>query len=139
MQPTRSRILIVDDDGTWAGLMAEILEDAGYDVTCADDGRMALVELERCEPSVMMTDIQMPVMDGRELVARVRARNDARSDKMPVIVCTGDSSLGADANLPGAFRVLHKPASINEVLAALDDAIAQRVARRGPRHDPTGH
>ena len=92
----RYRILVVDDSITTRELEKSILENAGYVVEIAMDGREALNRLEK-EPSrfdMMIADIEMPHMDGLELTQRVKQHTDERLRQLPVIIV---SSLASDA------------------------------------------
>jgi DNA-binding NtrC family response regulator len=117
---TRIRsVLVVDDDEDWRAMMAEVLAEAGFFVSTASDGRAAVQSWQGARTQVVVTDVQMPVMDGRELLATLQSidRN------IPVIVLTGeDLSDTIDSTLAGAFRVIQKPASTDDVLSAVTDA-----------------
>jgi CheY-like chemotaxis protein len=92
----RHRILVVDDSITTRELEKSILENAGYTVEIAMDGREALGRLEK-DPSrfdMMIADIEMPHMDGLELTQRVKQHTDERLRQLPVIIV---SSLASDA------------------------------------------
>ncbi len=69
-----SRVLVVDDDTETVALLQEILVKEGYEVSTADDAAAALREAARQEPDVVITDIQMPGMDGVALLAELRLR-----------------------------------------------------------------
>jgi signal transduction histidine kinase len=67
-------ILVVDDEAAMRELLAEILQQAGFRVLTAGDGRQALAVLEQVRPQLVLSDIKMPGMDGYELYEQVRAR-----------------------------------------------------------------
>jgi CheY-like chemotaxis protein len=115
MSTNRSRILVVDDDPEWLAVMTDLLETEGYDVAVAEDGIQALELLPRFEPFAVITDLQMPAMDGRELLETLRARRQPA----PVIVMSCDCSEGTTGDLPGAQRVIEKSAPFDELLAVL--------------------
>jgi two-component system chemotaxis sensor kinase CheA len=79
-----ARILVVDDALTIRELQRSILERAGYDVATAADGEDALRLLTEQPPDLILTDIEMPRMDGFELTEAIRARDDAT----PVLILT---------------------------------------------------
>jgi CheY-like chemotaxis protein len=116
------RVLVVDDDVEWREIVGELLEDAGYAVATAEDGRRALDMIAASPPTVVMTDMQMPVMDGRELLAQAHAVDG----RLPVIVVSGNPETDADALL-GAFRVLRKRGTPDQLLEAVADAMAHRA------------
>jgi two-component system chemotaxis sensor kinase CheA len=104
--PRRTRVLVVDDSITTRTLEKTILENAGFDVTVAIDGAEAWQRLPEIEPDVLVTDVEMPQMDGLELTRRVK--DSPRWQNLPVILLTSlgkpeqreaGLSAGADAYL----------------------------------------
>jgi DNA-binding NtrC family response regulator len=120
MPHSGSKVLLVDDDGGWLGLLTDVLESEGYTVAQAENGVDALRLLSAFAASVIVTDLQMPEMSGEELLAQLVARDKT----IPVIVITGEPERGADKDLTEAFRVLSKPVSVDRLLSALADASA---------------
>ena len=102
-----ARVLVVDDEPPFRLLLREILEEAGHGVTEARDGAEALAFLERGEFDVVLTDRQMPRVDGLELVRRVRAR----PSPPPVVVLTAHGSIpeAVEAVRLGAADYIAKP------------------------------
>jgi two-component system chemotaxis sensor kinase CheA len=86
-----SRILVVDDQVTARQLQRSILESAGYRVQTACDGREALDRIAENGVDMVMTDVEMPEMDGFELLRAIRG--DAKRSSLPVVMVTG---LGSD-------------------------------------------
>jgi two-component system chemotaxis sensor kinase CheA len=86
--PERKRILIVDDSVVVRNLLQDVFRSAGYDVTTAEHGSMALEELDRIKPGVVLSDIEMPVMGGFELLRTIREKHEL----LPVILVTARSS-----------------------------------------------
>jgi CheY-like chemotaxis protein len=125
MANTHSRILVVDDDPDWREGMKDALQDEGYLVAVAPDGRAALELVEHFRPFVVVTDFQMPIMSGAEFVSRVRSIDG----RVPVIVMTGDAdSLPSDSR-SNFFRIVAKTTSLSVVLSAIADANRSRVSR----------
>jgi CheY-like chemotaxis protein len=123
MLASRGRVLIVDDDPDWVDVLTDFLVEEGYTVTAAPNGVAALATLSHMEPLVVITDVGMPMMDGRQLLAKVREQNV----RIPVIVVTGERAPGEDAGLAGALRVIRKPVPVNHLLSAIAEAVAHRV------------
>jgi CheY-like chemotaxis protein len=72
--PVRARrILIVDDEADVRALLLATFEDAGYDVDLASDGVLALSRILARRPDLVVLDLVMPAMDGRELIAKLAA------------------------------------------------------------------
>lgn len=95
----RASILVVDDSEVTRDVISEALRDAGFEVSEAVDGRQALERIAEAPPALLITDLQMPVMDGFALMRAVR--DDARWRDMPMIVV---STLGSEADRTQAAR-----------------------------------
>jgi CheY-like chemotaxis protein len=70
----RARVLVVEDSAIVRDLVAHVLVGAGFEVRTAADGRAGLALVEALVPDVILADVEMPVMDGFELLRQVRAR-----------------------------------------------------------------
>jgi CheY-like chemotaxis protein len=79
------RILVVDDEADVRALLLATLEDAGYDVDLASDGVLALARILAHRPDIVVLDLLMPGMDGRELIAKLAALPSSP----PIIVISG--------------------------------------------------
>ena len=84
-------------------LIRVTLEGAGYDVVEAHHGGVALERAKESPPDIVVTDLMMPVMGGRELVERLRA--DPETAELPILVV----SANANAVVAGADAVMRKP------------------------------
>jgi DNA-binding NtrC family response regulator len=115
-------VLIVDDDEDWRGVMADVLSEEGFSVSTASDGRAACVSLRRSRPEVVVTDVDMPIMTGRELLAWLRSTYRT----LPVIVVSGEDELTIATKCPDAFRVLPKPATAEAIVSAVREASLRR-------------
>lgn len=121
------RVLVVDDeDGARAG-MRRLLEGDGYVVETAEDGIAALGAISEHPPDVMVTDLQMPRMDGMTLLQRVRGHHPS----IPVIVATSEQDLSAAiaAMRSGAEDYLTKPIDAGALTVALERAVENREVR----------
>lgn len=107
--------LLVEDDKMNRTLQRRYLEDLGFNILEAVDGEKGLALARKYHPDIIITDVRMPVMNGRDLLLHVRA--DAKMKNMPIIFCTGeygfDQSLEADPRCkcvakPFSFSVLHR-------------------------------
>jgi CheY-like chemotaxis protein len=114
-------VLIVDDEPSMLFLLRTVLRDVGHEVLEARDGAAALEFFAGASPpDAVVTDVMMPVMDGHELVARLRA--DPATQRVPVIVHSGVQ------NPPdGADAVVRKPVAIQELTDLLDELIKTRT------------
>lgn len=111
----RPRVLLVDDDEIQLGLLAELLEDAGFDVTTAPSGRAAVAQLDQASFAVMITDQMMPGIDGWSVLQHARNVRPG----LPVIMLSAAPPC-RPAGMPAAIdfdATLLKPASSEAVLA----------------------
>jgi len=124
-------ILIVDDDASQRAQLAGFLRDLGADVAEAGDGREAVALLPRVAPDVVITDLRMPKMDGRELLREIRQVNP----EIGVVVVTAYGTVeDAVACLKdGASDYLLKPLDLDEVEHVVRRAVERRHLERENR------
>ena len=110
-------ILLVDDDRILQTSIGDFLKHRGYRVRQALDGREALRQIDAHPPKLLISDIQMPGMDGIELLRRVRAR----LPDLPVILITGHGTLetAVEALRNRAYDYLKKPVQLEELLTSI--------------------
>lgn len=103
------RILAVDDSPTIRGLVANVLRKAGFEVYLAADGVEGVGSLSDSDPDLIITDINMPKMDGFGLIESVR--QTGKYSSVPILVLTTESSqdLKTRARLAGATGWIVKP------------------------------
>ncbi|WP_462382833.1 response regulator [Pseudomonas sp. Marseille-QA0892] len=120
-------ILIVDDEYLIADILGYALEDEGYMVAKASNGRKGLEVLDRERPELVITDFMMPVMDGLEFARAIRAR--PQSANLPIILMSGaQASIGRAE--PALFSaVFDKPFQLDAVLATV-----RALVGHGDRH-----
>jgi two-component system response regulator HydG len=121
------RVLIVDDDAGTRAALKGLLDTQGYSVDQAGDGAAALDRLVDLPPDVIVTDLDMPVMNGMQLLSALRERGQ----DVPVIVATSAAELSAavEAMRAGATDYLTKPVDFDALLVALERAVEQRNIR----------
>jgi CheY-like chemotaxis protein len=104
-----AHILVVEDSPTIRNLIAMMLRQCGYQVSGAADGLEALAQIEKDPPDLIITDVNMPRMDGFKLIARLRAQ--PHFAELPIIVLSTESgSHDRQAGLKaGADLYLTKP------------------------------
>lgn len=103
----QTEVLVVEDDLDLREALGDTLRIAGYSPLLAQDGRAALDMMENCEPSLVITDIQMPKMDGHALLKHIRKR----WPDIPVMLMTayGTVQKAVEAMRDGAVDYLCKP------------------------------
>ena len=129
MSPDRSTLLLADDDPTIADSLAPFLERAGFHVLVVSDGVNALEKAQTHHPELIILDVLMPRMDGRETLRRLRKAKIWT----PTILLTqvGEASERALALEEGADDYLNKPFDPHELLARIRAVL--RRARPGER------
>jgi CheY-like chemotaxis protein len=109
--PSRPLALVVDDTDIVRQLYVSALRQEGFTVEEAHDGQQGLEKAVALRPDIIITDVAMPVVDGRETIRRLR--EDDRTRHIPIIVCSGHAGGG---NLL-ADAVLEKPFSLDHLLS----------------------
>ena len=123
----RLSILAIDDSRTMRGMLSEALGEAGFDAHLAEDGEDGLRKLEEVQPDLVITDINMPVMDGFGFIEAVRA--DRRHRGLPILVLTTESAqeLKDRARRAGATGWIVKPFDEAKLVSAIRRVAARRV------------
>lgn len=123
----QDRILIVDDEESMCQYLAILLRKDGYDITTANSGIQALQIIGEQQFELVMTDIQMPKMDGIQLLKGIKALDPTT----PVIIMTAYASeqSAIDAVNLGAFSYLQKHCKNDEILMVVRNALALGKAR----------
>jgi two-component system cell cycle response regulator DivK len=114
--PVSARILYVEDNHQNMRLVRKILNHAGYEMLEADTGLLALDLIEKEKPSLILLDINLPDIDGLEVVARVRQNPEI--PLVPVIALTANAMVGDRERMlaAGCDGYLPKPISRQELL-----------------------
>jgi DNA-binding response OmpR family regulator len=128
--------LLVDDDATLLEALSLLLEDNAYRVTTAHDGQEAFDIAQRDKPDIIISDVNMPKLDGFALCKRLRERGV----EAPIVLLTSrdteiDEALGLEL---GADDYVTKPFS-NRVLLARISALLRRNSHRNEKRDHAAH
>jgi len=123
---TGKRVLVVDDEIHIVHVVAIKLRNNGYEVLSADNGAEAFELAFKERPDIIVTDYQMPVMTGLELVEKLRQRQETKD--IPVIMLTARSfaiskEQQEDLRISGC---LSKPFSPKELLGNIEDVLYQK-------------
>lgn len=118
------RVLAVDDSRTMRGMLDAALREAGFQVRLAEDGIDGLDRLAEEIPDIVITDINMPRMDGFGFIEAVRA--DRRYRGLPILVLTTESApeLKARARDAGATGWIVKPFDEGKLAIAIERVAA---------------
>lgn len=124
----QAHILLVEDNKINLMLTKKLVQNLGYTITTAESGQEALALVEIHSFDLMLTDIQMPLMNGLELARNMRGLNDERKSSIPIIALTG---YAGEEEINEALK-----AGINEVLTkpfgpeAIDLLIKKMIGRQ---------
>jgi two-component system chemotaxis response regulator CheY len=115
------KVLAIDDSRTIRGLVKRVMEDAGFICICVEDGEQGVASFTEDAPDVVITDINMPRLDGYGVIRAIR--NGAENRTVPILVLTTESAdhMKARAREAGATGWIVKP---------FDDATLVSVVRR---------
>ncbi len=117
-------ILVVDDEPSLRQVVQWLLEDEGYAISVADDGRAALRLLQRTQPALLLLDLRMPVVGGWEVLATLERERRT----VPVIVMTAEPIAEADRRRYPVAGWLTKPLDLDVVATLVREVLQQRPA-----------
>ncbi len=124
-----NRILIVDDEPHVIRVMKLALERAGYRVDAVQNGEQAWEWLQTSQPDVLIADIQMPRIDGKELCQRIEEKMPDRQFLILVITSRTEVEHREWSRELKNTMFLEKPASMRRLLSTLDEYFDNRTAR----------
>ena len=120
----KKKIITVDDSASVRQMVSFTLREAGYEVAEAENGSEALKKLKEVAADLVITDLNMPVMDGIELIKNIRM--DSKNKFMPIIMLTTESQEAKkmEGKKAGATGWIVKPFKAEQLVA-----VAQKVLR----------
>ena len=119
-------VLIADDDAAIRGLLATILGTSECSVDQVSNGQDAIQAFADCEYDLVITDLDMPRIDGKELTQTIRQYNTS----VPVVILTGcadPDAVSVELKEVGVSKVISKPFQVSEILA-LKSLLAEKPA-----------
>ena len=121
-------LLLIDDEKNYLLVLETLLTEAGYAVTALNDPETALAFLEESEVDIVITDMKMPRISGREVLERVKKN----WPHIPVLIMTAFGSIesAVEAMRYGAFNYITKPFSNDELLLSIQNAAELARAHR---------
>lgn len=122
--PATKSVLLVEDDGPTRELFRTALRHAGYSVTAVDDGLAALRLIESDGLDVVVLDMALPRLGGRDVLRELRANPATRA--IPIVIVTGTNV--SDLNERAGVPVLQKPVDPDTLVRTVDQAV--RPARQ---------
>ena len=133
------RTLIAEDNPVNARLATAVLSKAGHLVTCVRDGRAAVEHVAGGQVDLVLMDVQMPVMDGKEAAAAIRQAEAGTGRHIPIIAVTAHAMKGdREACLAaGMDAYVAKPLRARRLLETIDELLGREVAApAAPESDP---
>lgn len=122
------RVLLVDDETDIRDVLSMSISDMGFEVICAEDGREGLKQFESAAPHIVLTDIKMPVMDGIELLKRIKQKNP--ETEVVMITGHGDMDLAIESLKHEATDFITKPINVDALEIALTRTRDKIIMRR---------
>ncbi|AWV88665.1 sigma-54-dependent transcriptional regulator [Bradymonas sediminis] len=122
------RILLVEDDDSLREILAFNLEDAGFSVDTAENGRQALEKFDPTRHETVITDLRMPEMNGMELLSELLERDPAAV--VVVVTAYGNTERALEAMRRGAFHYVEKPVNNLALQTVINKAVDYRRSRR---------
>jgi two-component system alkaline phosphatase synthesis response regulator PhoP len=119
-------IVVVDDEVTIADMLQSVLQEEGYEVVTAGNGREGLARVEEVRPDLVLCDVMMPILDGREVARAMEANPQYRSIPLVLMSAVGESII-KDHCTYAAF--VAKPFDLDELLGTIEGLIGVANAR----------
>ena len=123
----RPKVLVVDDLLENLRLLANLLIEDGYEVKRSPDGAMALSNVPRFNPDVILLDIMMPEMSGYDVTRKVR--QNPRLSHIPILLFTAQDDIDQRSALEaGADGFIRKPFDIDHLVDKIEDVLQKKAA-----------
>jgi len=121
------KVLAIDDSRTMLGLVRKVMTEAGFDCVMAEDGQKGLEVFSREAPDVVITDINMPRLDGYGVINAIRGGRSNRT--VPILVLTTESAdhLKARAREAGATGWIVKPFDDETIVSLVRRVVGSRA------------
>ena len=118
------KVLIVDDSLSVRSSLSQLVSDGGYSVVTAKDGLEAVNMLEVENPDMVLTDLEMPRMNGLDLASYIRHSN--QWSQLPIVMITSRTMAKhrEQASKVGISQYITKPFSEDDILASIDTELA---------------
>ena len=124
-------VMIVEDEKDLARTMSQSLTLAGYETQVAHDGDEAIALMKQRLPDIVMSDLEMPYLDGEGLAARMLFE-DCGKERIPILVVSGNSKLETVARRIGTPYFAAKPFDFKALFVLLERILRERIAPKPP-------
>ena len=117
MSTKKENVFVIDDDKSIRWILDKALKKAGFEVTCFENADSVLTNIQKREPSVIISDVRMPGKSGIEMLESVKREYP----KIPIIIMTAFSDLDTTVNSlqKGAYDYITKPFDIVETISLI--------------------
>lgn len=123
------RVLLADDEAHVTHLVERRLLEAGYEVRVARDGEEAWAIAQEWAPQLVVTDLQMPYMNGLELSRLLRTQPSTRDIPIVMLTARGYGVTGEEREEAGLVNLLPKPFSVRKLVTMIDELLAPPAER----------
>jgi len=120
------KILVVDDEKGIRFLLLDFLSSEGFDVRVAKDGKESLEILERSNFDLVITDINMPGMDGISMLKTMKKAG--RKEKVILMSASPFDEEKLEPEIPSVAKHLHKPFKLDDFLGVVIDAMDSKIS-----------
>lgn len=120
------KILVVDDEKGIRFLLLDFLSSEGFDVRVAKDGQESLDILERSNFDLVITDINMPGMDGISMLKTMKKAG--RKEKVILMSASPFDEENLEPEIPSVAKHLHKPFKLDDFLGVVIDAMDSKIS-----------
>lgn len=121
MSISNALVLVIDDQPGIRRLLAEVLQEDGYDVEVAANGQEALQKVKEITPGLILMDMKMPGMDGLETFRELK--KIGKAERVVMMTAYGELELVKEAINLGAYKYITKPFDINVIKATVKEAL----------------
>src|ERR1051325_2523841 len=119
MAERKEKILVIEDDEYSRDALAHLLAAEGYEAQSASDGESGLEKAHEMRPDVVVLDLNLPGIDGKQVIQMLR--NDGPLRGVPILVVTGGEDRAAQSAVElGADGYLTKPVEFDDLIRAID-------------------
>ena len=121
----KRRILVVDDQESMRTLLQDMLEVIGYEVTLAESGDQALQLVESSDFDLVLSDLNMPGMDGAALLKAIKAS----LPELPVVIITGYGTFHTEKRVmkEGADGYISKPCTLGKIEKTISSVFSHKI------------
>ena len=119
MAKDKPKVLVIEDDEYSRDALAHLLAAEGYEAQSANDGETGLAKAHEMHPDVIVLDLNLPGIDGKQVIRTIRQDGPLRD--VPILIVTGDEDRAAQSAVElGADGYLTKPVEFDDLIGAID-------------------